>query len=373
MKIALNISRVLVGVLFVISGLIKANDPLGFSYKLDEYFSVFGTDFMTPLSLTIAMLTCILEVGLGIALLMGYKPVAVSISLLGMIVFFTFLTFYSAYFNKVTDCGCFGDALKLTPWESFTKDIVLLVLILVIFFLRKQIQPLFSERMAGVVSWIGLGLSAWFTFHCYQHLPVKDFRPYAEGKSILDGISVPEGAKPDKYETKLYYEKAGEVKEFTLENYPWNDTTWKWKDTKNILVEKGYTPPIHDFKLTDSEGNDRTLEILTQENYHFFAVMYNVDKADKKVQANFNQLQKNCLEKKIGFIGVTGSSPEDAKKFAMEAEIEYEFFYCDGTALKTIIRSNPGLVLMKGGTVIRHWHHNDVPTFKEFEEAYLKP
>ncbi len=173
MKVITTITRIFVGVLFIISGLIKANDPLGFSYKLDEYFTVFNTAWMIPASLPMAMLICILEVGLGVAVLVGYRMVLVSWLLLLLIVFFTFLTFYSAYFDVVKDCGCFGDALKLTPWQSFSKDVVLLILILIIFSQRKRITGLFSDRINGIITFAGFILTGWFTWHCYTHLPVK--------------------------------------------------------------------------------------------------------------------------------------------------------------------------------------------------------
>src|SRR5688572_28216775 len=179
MKFITAFSRIFIGVLFIISGLIKANDPLGFSYKLDEYFTVFSVESLTAISLPLAMFICIIEVGLGVAALMGYRMVLVTWLLLLMIVFFSFLTFYSAWFDVVKDCGCFGDALKLTPWQSFTKDILLLVLILIIFFNRNTITPLFGEKATNLIAYTGLLIALFFAVYTYRHLPVIDFRPYA--------------------------------------------------------------------------------------------------------------------------------------------------------------------------------------------------
>ena len=180
MKYLVHISRVLVGALFIISGLIKLNDPLGFSYKLQEYFSadVLNIPFLEPYALAIALFTVILEVVLGVFLLIGYKPKFTVWSLLGLIVFFTFLTFYSAYFDKVKDCGCFGDALKLTPWESFTKDVVLLVLILIIFFGIKHVKPIFSKGVSNIVAGLSIAACVLFCYHVMNHLPSIDFRAY---------------------------------------------------------------------------------------------------------------------------------------------------------------------------------------------------
>jgi len=196
MKLLANIARVLVGVLFIISGFIKANDPLGFSYKLDEYFVVFHMEWLSSISLALAILICAAEIGLGVATLMGAKMNFTAWSLLLMIVFFTFLTFYSWYFNKVTDCGCFGDALHLTPLQSFEKDLVLLALILLIFAQRRHIMPLLGQTASTVVSWLGFAGSMLFSIQCYRHLPTIDFRPYKIGANIQEGMKLPPNARP---------------------------------------------------------------------------------------------------------------------------------------------------------------------------------
>lgn len=372
------ISRILVGVLFIISGLIKGNDPLGFSYKLNDYFEVFGMPWMDPFALALAMGICILEVVLGVATLTGSKIKPVSWLLMSLIIFFTFLTFYSAWFNKVTDCGCFGDALKgtigrsLTPWESFWKDIVLLFFISIIFFAKNRIKPVFKGR----ADWLILGLSTFFvtafTLHCGWHLPMMDFRPYAIGKNIPQQMVVPEGAQPDVYKSLLYYEKAGVVKEFTSENYPWNDSTWVWKETKNILVTKGYEPPIHDFKISTFDGFEYTEDMINNPEYSFLLVAYDIKKTDLDVQKEVNEFAKKSLEKGISFTGLTASSYEETDAFRHEVQAMYDYYSADAIMLKTMIRSNPGLILLKQGTVIDIWHHNDFPEFDEVNRKYLK-
>src|SRR6056300_694368 len=214
MKYITHLSRILVGVLFVVSGFIKLNDPVGFSFKLEEYFSqgVLDLPVLIPFALAIAFFVVVFEVLLGIFLLVGYQLKFTLWSLLSMIVFFTFLTFYSAYFNKVTDCGCFGDAIKLTPWESFTKDIILLVLILIMFYGKGYIRPLFSRnirKIAVYASFIGCLI---FGYYVLQHLPVIDFRPYKIGANIIEGMSYPENAQKPIFEYKWKFNVNGEEK-----------------------------------------------------------------------------------------------------------------------------------------------------------------
>jgi uncharacterized membrane protein YphA (DoxX/SURF4 family) len=375
MKVIVTISRILVGLLFIVSGLIKANDPIGFSYKLDEYWQVFGMEWMSSLSLVISVFICVAEVVLGVAVIFGSHMVLVSWSLLLMIIFFTFLTFYSAYFNKVTDCGCFGDAVKLTPWESFTKDVVLLVFILIIFFYRNKVKSVFNSK---AVDWalilIATAGAGYFSYYCINHLPVKDFRPYAVGKNIKDQMTLPEGAKKDIYEITLVYKNTvtGEVKEFSQSDYPWQDSTWVWKETKNKLVQKGDQAPIHDFNIIDVDGNDVTEDILNDPQPIFLVVCYNLSKTNKKAFEKINPFTEACFNNGISIIGLTASSFETIDNFKHEVQSMLDFYNVDETTLKTMIRSNPGIMLLKQGTVVAMWHHNDIPDFNEVKEKYLK-
>ncbi len=386
MKIITGISRLLVGVLFIISGLIKANDPLGFAYKLQEYFEVFGTEFLKPIALVLAIFICAFEVLCGVATLTGSKMKPVSWALMLMIVFFTFLTFYSAYFNKVTDCGCFGDALKnligrsLTPWESFTKDIVLFILIVPIFIRRNQIKSFFSDKADTFIVVGSLVLTAGFSTYCYLHLPVMDFRPYAVGKSIPDQMKIPEGAQADVYESVLVYKnkKTGESKEFSMAEYTkatylWEDTlTWAWEATNNKLVKEGFHPTISDFSINSVEGEDITQKIITNPDYNFLLISYDINAANKSIQPSINEFVSQCTKDSIDFIGLAGSSPKDIDNFKHETNALYDYHITDQTVLKTMIRSNPGLMLMKNGVVIAIWHYNDFPSYEEVVSTHMK-
>lgn len=370
MRVLVNISRYLVGIFFILSGLIKANDPLGFSYKLDEYFQVFHTPWMSAISLGLAIFICVLEIILGVALILGFKSNMTAWLLLLLIVFFTWLTGYSAVTGKVTDCGCFGDALHLTPYTSFYKDLVLLVFILIIFFNRHKIHPLFSNRGVNTLMVLSTILFTGFSLFCYFHLPVVDFRPFAKGKNILKGMEVPEGAPRDEFKTVLTYEKGGVVKEFTPENYPWQDSTWVWKDTKSVLVKAGYHAPIHDFVLRDAEGNDHTQEVLNYPGYTFLLVSYDVTKANKGVMLKINDFAQQCEKANIRFLGLSGSTIQATDLFRHDVNAMFDFYFCDAIPLKTMIRSNPGLMLIKNATVIDMWHYNDLPGFNKVNEKY---
>lgn len=368
-----TISRILVGVLFIISGFIKANDPLGFAYKLDEYFVVFHTEWMSSISLYLSMFICVFEVALGFALLLGAKIRAVAWSLLLMILFFTFLTFYSAYFDVVKDCGCFGDALKLTPWQSFTKDAVLLVLILIIFVNRKNISPLMGERASNLVAYTFTLLAFFFTIYTYRHLPVIDFRPYAVGKNILEGMTLPEGAKKDSVAMVFIYEKDGKQMEIAYADVMAGivDSTYKFVDRKDKVIVEGDKPKIRDFAMKDMDDVDHTQEFLSMPGYKFLLVAYDINKSDKNVQHKINDFVALCEKENVPFKGLTGSTWKDVDVFRHEHNSMFEYYSCDMTALKTIIRSNPGLVLLNGATVAAMWHYNDFPSFDEMKEKFL--
>jgi uncharacterized membrane protein YphA (DoxX/SURF4 family)/peroxiredoxin len=373
------ICRILVGVLFIISGLIKANDAIGFSYKLNEYFEVFGMPWLQPISVGLSMFICVFEVACGVAAITGFKPKLNAWLLLSMIVFFTFLTFYSAYFNKVTDCGCFGDAIKLKPWESFTKDVVLLVLILPIFLMRNKIKSLLPEKANFSFVTMCTALTTFFTIYCFMHLPVKDFRPYAIGKNLTKQMEVPAGAPVDVYETILKYKnlKTGEVKDFTQDQYMkaklWEDTlTWAWDTTLTKLISKGFAPPIHDFKIQSQDGTtEYTNDILTTKGYTFLVVSYDITKTNATVQPTINTLAAGLQKANIPIYGISASPNIAVDNFRHEHQIMYDYYSCDETALKTMIRSNPGIVLLNEGTVVNMWHANDVPSIEDITKTYL--
>ncbi|HKX86704.1 MAG TPA: BT_3928 family protein [Flavobacterium sp.] len=360
MKYLVHFSRLFVGVLFIISGLIKLNDPVGFSYKLDEYFgeTVFNIPSLLPYTLALALFVVILEVVLGVMLLVGYKPKFTVWSLLGLILFFTFLTFYSAYFNVVKDCGCFGDALKLTPWESFTKDVVLLVFILILFFGRKHITPLFGTKFAAITSALSIVLSCYLGYHVLNHLPVIDFRAYAVGKNIQKGMEIPEGAPKSEYEMKFIYEVNGVKKEFSdkeLMNIPPNA---KFIDRIDKVIKEGYVPPIHDFGL-EKEGSDYKDDILNEAKVIFFTV-YNLEKSKPEGLQLLEGFYQKAKAKGYHVLAVTGSDAATVEKFKKQYGFTFDFYFCDPTTIKTIERANPSIVVINKGTITQKAHYNDI-------------
>ncbi len=381
MRFITQLSRILVGGLFIFSGLIKLNDPVGFSFKLDEYFGadVLNLTFLQPLALPMAVFIVILEVLLGVALLMGFWKKLTAWLLLLMIVFFTFLTFYSAYFNKVTDCGCFGDAIPLTPWESFGKDVVLTVLILIIFLNQKYINPVFTQRGRAGVMLASLALCIWFGRHVLNHLPAKDFRAYAEGKSIVEGMKSAEelGLKPTRYGT-IYYLKnkeTGKEQKVTSEEYV-QDKWYQKKEwemlsdkTESVIIEYGYEPPVHDFIIT-LDDEDITESVLS-EPVVFLLIAYNMEKTHTGAYEKINEFASATQAADIPFVGLTATLSGKAEEMRHEWQMPFPIGNMDETTLKTIIRSNPGIVMLKKGMVVKKWHYNDLPDFEKVKKEYL--
>jgi uncharacterized membrane protein YphA (DoxX/SURF4 family) len=426
MKILTIISRILVGSLFIVSGLIKANDSLGFSYKLVEYFEpgVLDLEFLIPWALPLAIFISVFEIVLGFMVLFGTKMKLGSWLLLLMILFFTWLTFYSAYFDKVTECGCFGDAISLTPWQSFTKDIVLLVFIVFIFIRRKTIElntirqsqvilpisalliSLFSILMLewawiifffifvclnallaqnflkGKMKEIGI-IAAFKVFpialvvYTIMYLPIRDFRPYAVGKSITEGMKSAEemGLKAPTFATdfRLKNKATGEEKTFSSVEYSAQKlyTDWDFVESLNnsYKVEDGYEPPIHDFILQNLEGEDVTIQILN-ENKVLALVCYDLDNANLEAIRNFES-QKPALDAKgVKCYIFTASVENEMEKLKAETGTSIPFISADGIMLKTIVRSNPGFVSIKNGVVADKWSFRTARSSEEILSVF---
>jgi uncharacterized membrane protein YphA (DoxX/SURF4 family) len=364
MKYLVHFSRLFVGILFIISGLIKLNDPVGFSYKLNEYFSepVFNMPFLVPFTLAIALFLVILEVVLGVMLLIGYKSKFTIWSLLLLIVFFTFLTFYSAYFDVVKDCGCFGDALHLTPWQSFTKDVVLLFFILILFFNKKIVKPLFGNTIQNIVTYSSIALCAFMGYWVLNHLPLKDFRPYAVGKNIQKGMEIPEDAPKSKVDMIFVYKVNGINKEFTEKDLMSIPTGATFVERKDKVITEGYVPPIHDFAM-EKEGSDYKEEFLQEPKLIMF-VAYDLIKADVSGLEKLEGLNQVAKSKGYKVIGMTASVPEEIEKVKKQYGFTFDFYFCDGTALKTIERANPSIVILEKGTIKQKVHYNDIEKLK---------
>ena len=365
MKYIVQFSRIVVGILFIISGFIKLNDPLGFSYKLQEYFSVdvLNIPFLEPYALLISVLVVVLEVVLGIFLLIGYKKKFTIWMLLGMIVFFTFLTFYSAYFDKVKDCGCFGDALKLTPWESFTKDVILLVFVLILFFGKKYIKPLFKKLPNTIIALLGFVASLWFAYHVLTHLPAIDFRAYKIGNDLVEEMKIPENAAKPIVEHTWKFKVGGEDKEIVnhglfpdMKQYEYVGVEFIGVDTKEI--DPGFTPAIQDFSI-ESADEDLTAHFLEQDNLVVIA-MYNIYNSEKEGLSKLKAFTDKAIKKGYKVIGLSASGDQEKQQLKADYDLNFETYLCDEKVLKTIVRSNPGVVILNKGTVVNKAHWNDI-------------
>ncbi len=362
MRILVGFSRIFVGILFIISGLIKLNDPVGFSFKLKDYFApdVLNMEVFIPFALAIAMFVVIFEVLLGVMLLLGYaKKLTLWCSLL-MIIFFTFLTFYSAYFNKVTDCGCFGDAIKLTPWQSFSKDIVLLVLLLILYFGRDYIKPVFSRNFRKIVVYASFIGCLFFGYHVLQHLPVVDFRPYKIGANITEGMTYPPDAPKPIFEYHWTFTNNGLEKTITTNGDFPNEKGEYTVETK--MIQKGYEPPIHDFTM-ERGGEDYTEAFLEKENL-LVVVAYSLGNSEMEGFVSIKELTDKATKDGYQVIGLSASSQEVTEALAEEYQLNFKFYFCDETTLKTIIRSNPAIMELQKGTITHKLHWNDASNFK---------
>ena len=374
------ICRVFVGLLFIFSGLIKANDPLGFSYKLVEYFEVFHITFLNFLALGLAIFLCAMEIILGFALLIGVRGKQVAWGLLLLIIFFAFLTFYSAYFKVVQTCGCFGDAIVLTPWQSFSKDLVLLLLIIVLFKNRIKINPLFSpktgDRLLIVSVVLGLGVG----IYTYNFLPVLDFLAYKVGANIPDEMKTPPGALPDEYEQTYHLKNksTGETKVMTDKEYLksniWKDNNWVIVgNPESKLVKKGFTPLIQDLSIQNAQRDDYTKELLSSPYYILFIVADDLTKANVEAMNSINATCVNLTQNyNIRTVLLTSSPVDVAQAYAKEHHLISELFYVDGVPLKSMVRSNPGVMLIKNGTIINKWHYHTVPDYDGLVKEYLQ-
>ena len=357
-----TVCRFVLAVVFIFSGFVKAIDPLGTQYKIQDYFDAFGWVGVFPdyIPFLASVLLGMLEFCLGVYLFFGIRRIIAPRAVVAVMALMTPLTFWLALDNPVSDCGCFGDAVVLTNWETFGKNVVLLVMSLVVLKWRKRIFPLATTRFDWLIALYGFLYILCMTIYCYRHLPIFDFRPYYVGADIRSGMEIPEGEEPTVYETRFVLQKDGVEKEFALRDYP--DSTWTFVDSKTVVKKKGYEPPIHDFSMMSYEdGEDITEQVLTDEGYTFLLVAHQLGQANDGKIDLINELYDYCLENDYAFYCLTSSSDEDILKWQEYTGAEYPFCLMDNITLKTMVRSNPGLVLLKGGVVINKWSVADIP------------
>ena len=346
--------RWFVGVFFIFSGLVKLNDPMGTAIKMEEYFEVFASNissifhYLVPLSLSVGLFVVILEVLLGIAVLINYRMRMTSWIILLLIVFFTFLTFYSAAFDKVTDCGCFGDAIPLNPWQSFFKDILLLIMIIFIFVRKNNYQSVFIKKTGNIIMGAVLILNGVFAYYAIEHLPFIDFRPYKVGADIKASMQPSED-----FRYKYIMEKEGE--KFDFENYP-TDTSYKFIEM--VLLNPEAEPKITDYNIWNEEGD------FTEESFNGTKMLVLFENVNKSRYSKIGELNKlvDKIDEDVESWVIMANDEATYENFRHEYQIALPYYFADGTVIKAMIRANPGLILIKDGIVLGKWHNNDIPT-----------
>lgn len=377
LKIITEISRVILGITFVFSGLVKAVDPMGTAYKIEDYFLAFGLQQFSDLSLILSVIQCVGEFALGAFLLLGIYRRVTTILILLVMLFMTPLTLYLAIANPVSDCGCFGDAWVISNWQTFYKNIVLLTLSVFLCFNYHRITNLFTGKFYWAVGlFVLFYITAFSIYNCYFE-PVFDFRPYKIGANLPQLMSVEDG-KGDIYENIFIYEKDGKQEEFTEANYPWQDTTWMFVDRKTTLIKEGEKPLINDFSINKLTFNDEkteveweediTQEVLSDPGYTFLMIAYSLSDMSLSHLNKFEDISSYANDNGYKFYCLTASTTDEILKWEKDNAFNFVFGRTDERTLKTIVRANPGLILLKDGVILNKWADIDTPNEKELNK-----
>ena len=359
------IVRILTGLVFIFSSFVKGIDPLGTAYRVDDYLGAYNWMWLSDFSLALSVLLITVEFLLGFALLFKLRSRLTALGVLLIMIFFTIVTYIDGNYNMVPDCGCFGDAIKMTPWQTFYKNIILVIFAFIIFFKSNSMVLSIPGWVQNVILIIGGGLFLWFIFYNYSHLPVMDFRDWKEGRDM-------KSQNLDKAITYVIYQnkETGETEEFISPNYPWSDSVWmsEWE-----FIDQRYDDSEvirrHHVIIEDEDGNNVTEEIVENPGGQFILVSYDIDIADEGSMVKASAFSEEVMGAGIGFVLITASDAETIHKYEQVFGINYPFFFADGTELKAIVRSNPGLIYMENGVVVSKWHHNDFPgTLEQAQE-----
>lgn len=356
-------ARMIVGITFVFSGFVKAVDPLGFTYKIQDYLISFHLTGFFPLALPAAVVVSVLEFLIGVFLLMGIYRKPVVILTAAFMAFFLPLTLWIALENPVKDCGCFGDALVIGNWETFYKNIVLSIGTAVLWLNYGKITPLFSWKTAWMAAVFSVVSGFSFAIYNADRLPLFDFRPFKIGSNIPEQMNV-DPAKGDVVENVFIYSKDGAKKEFTEDNYPWNDSTWTFVEMKTIVIRESEKPKIEDFYLSSCDsGEDITPHIVSDTSYNFLMVSHSLRDSRDKHLNDFKKAAGFARDNGYGFYLLTASSPEYIAEWRKKNRFDPRCALADERLLKTMIRANPGLMLLKNGTVVNMWDDSEIPDF----------
>ncbi|MEW5846071.1 MAG: BT_3928 family protein [Bacteroidota bacterium] len=357
----LLIAKYLLAVVFIFSGFVKGIDPWGTAYKLSDYFTAFHLEFLNDLALPFAVILCAAEFYIGLLLLFDAKPRAAAWGAFLFMAVFTPLTLILAIANPISDCGCFGDAIKLSNWGTFFKNIVFFTAALYLFANRKELNSKYGFVKENVAPFLLLALAFVPSIHGIRHQPIIDFRPFHIGANLLQSTSIPDDAPHDVYKTVLYYKKDGVVKDFDENSYPWNDSSWTFVDSKSYLVKKGYTPPITNFTLYTEGGQNYTDSVLYSKGNLILIVIPNIKYLSVPAIAKFQDLQKQARNKGVKIYGLTSAAGTDLANLENKHGLFFTWLQADEVMLKTIVRSYPGVLYLYDGTIVGKWHWRDIP------------
>ena len=368
MKFLRNFNRIFIGLVFIFSGFVKGIDPLGTMYRIEDYFIAYGTEWAISVALFLSIFLCTLEFVLGIVLVLNICVRQLSWILFLLLIFFTLLTLYDAIYNPVPDCGCFGDAIKLTNWATFYKNLILLAFVFIIFFSRKAFRSPFSKSVEYLITIVFAALFIGFSCYSYNHLPIIDFREWKTGNDMTPN---------DKEKVKIYLtymnKETGEEKEYLSPDYPWQDSVWmsKWEFVDQRIDESEMGKDI-ELVIENEYGDDVTEDFIYNIDYQLLVIIHDLKKANLTAFTKIDNLFINADHDGYSLIVLTSNFPDEVNQFIQYFDPYLEFYYADDIVLITIIRSNPGLILMKNGVVLGKWHYNDFPDYSELKETFFK-
>ncbi|HQB29046.1 MAG TPA: DoxX family protein [Paludibacter sp.] len=361
-QILLHANRILIGLLFVFSGFVKAVDPLGTVYKIEDYLIAFDGFFvgLTFFAFPAAVCLIAIELLIGLNLLFKVWPKITSWVALVFMLFMTALTLYIAIYNPVSDCGCFGDALVISNWQTFFKDVVLLIMVIILLFGKKQLRPIYQSRFEWTLVILFVVLSFGFMAYNLTHLPVIDFRPYKIGVNIQESMSYPKDAPRDEYEYVFTYKKDGVEKSFSLEEIP--DSTWTFVSQETKLISEGYQPPIQDFEILTANYEDLTDEILEYQGVTYLIISYDLSLTSEKSMERIKSFvtYQRQQDQDVKIYALTASSTDDIQDFKLKYDLDFPFYKMDPITLKTMIRANPGVMKLKTGTIKGKWNWRQI-------------
>ncbi len=367
MQLLRKISRFVVGIVFVFSGFVKGVDPLGTVFKVEDYLIAYGMEWALPLALTLTIVLCTLEFSIGISLLLNFKMKITRRVLLGMMVGFTILTFFDAIYNPVPDCGCFGEAIILSNWQTFYKNLVLMVFVLIIFFTHRYSLSSFSSKTQNIMAISTMLIFAGFTIYSYNRLPIIDFLDWKVGWDLTPN-------NPGKPNTYLIYKNKSteDEKKILSQELPWQDSVWmsQWEFLATE-IDDSHVKKSHGLQILDTSGMDVTEFYISNPEYQFILVSYDLEKANKNAMQKMVRFCDEATHDNVSFILLTESLKDEVVTFREKTKASFEIFYADDIVLKIMIRSNPGLILLRDGVIIDKWHYHAFPEFSEMKNKYL--